>query len=90
MIRAQREATSKVQVFGFTLAEIFCIQIFNVTLFNHLYRSKEMTRDQISGFFKKLSKNAGVKISAHRFRHKLATDLSNKQRSPKDTSYCQI
>ena len=36
-----------------------------------------MTEDQLSGFFRNLSDKSNIAISSHRFRHRLATDLSN-------------
>ena len=60
------------------------IQVFNVTLFNHRYSGNNMTTEQLSGFFRNLSNNTNIKGSAHRFRHRLATDLANQNGNIKD------
>ena len=59
-------------------------QVFNVTLFNPKYSGKKMTEEQLSGFFRNLSRNTNIKCSAHRFRHRLATDLVNQKGNIKD------
>ncbi len=53
-------------------------------MFNHRYSGTRMTSEQLSGFFRNLSKNTKVKGSAHRFRHRLATDLVNKKGNIRD------
>ena len=58
-------------------------QIFNITLFNPRYQGDEMTVEQISGFFRNLSKKLGFKLSPHRFRHRLASELVNKKEDVK-------
>ena len=62
-------------------------QVFNVTLFNSRYHGKKMTKEQLSGFFKNLSRKTKIKCSAHRFRHRLATDLVNQKGNIKDVQY---
>ncbi len=52
-------------------------QVFNVTLFNLNYSGSEMTREQVSGFFRNLSQKSGIQVSTKRFRHQLATELAN-------------
>lgn len=54
-------------------------QLFNVNLFSE--RTKRTTMDtwQVEGFFKRLSRCCGSRMTPHRFRHSLATDL---MRSP--------
>ncbi|MGI3745926.1 MAG: site-specific integrase [Janthinobacterium lividum] len=50
-------------------------QLFNVNRFSMHYRSAIMNIDQIEGMYKKLSQEIGIRMSPHRFRHTLATDL---------------
>lgn len=50
-------------------------QLFNVNRFSMHYRSKTMNIDQIEGMYKKLSNAVGTRMTPHRFRHTLATDL---------------
>ena len=52
-------------------------QVFNITLFNARYKANNMNEEHIAKFFTKLSKIANFKVSAHRFRHSLATKLAN-------------
>jgi site-specific recombinase XerD len=58
-------------------------QAFNVTLFNQNYSGKNMSREQVSGFFRNLSKKSGIQVSTKRFRHRLATDLANNNENMK-------
>lgn len=51
-------------------------QVFNVTLFNPSYVGNQMTVDQVSGTFQRLSKITGIRISPHRLRHTLATEVA--------------
>lgn len=51
-------------------------QVFNVTLFNPHYVGKQMTVDQVSGTFQRLSIATGIRISPHRLRHTLATEVA--------------
>lgn len=55
--------------------DISALQVFNVTLFNDRYMHDVMTEEQLSGFFRRLSRTLGKTISPHRFRHTLATKL---------------
>lgn len=50
-------------------------QLFNVNRFSKHYRGEVMNLDQIEGMYKKLTKTTGVRMTPHRFRHTLATDL---------------
>lgn len=53
-------------------------QVFNITLFNPAYSGDEMTEEQISDFYQRLKSrhgHDGIRISAHRFRHRFATEL---------------
>ena len=50
-------------------------QIFNVNRFSSHYRSKVMNIDQVEGMYRKLIEKMGVRMTPHRFRHTLATDL---------------
>ena len=52
-------------------------QVFNITLFNSKYHGSITTVDQISGFYKRLTKNTSLTVSPHRFRHTMATQLGN-------------
>ena len=54
-------------------------QVFNITYFNQKFAGKYLTINQISGFFRNLSKKIGAKCSPHRFRHRIATELTNNQ-----------
>ena len=58
-------------------------QVFNITLFNPRYLGEEMTEAQVSGFFRNLSEKLGFKLSTHRFRHRLASELVNKKEDVK-------
>lgn len=50
-------------------------QLFNVNLFSVRHQCKVMNMDQLSAFFKKLSAKAPQRISAHRLRHTIATEM---------------
>lgn len=50
-------------------------QLFNVNRFSRHYRSKVMNIDQIESMYKKVTQAIGVRMTPHRFRHTLATDL---------------
>jgi integrase len=50
-------------------------QLFNVNRFSRHYRSKVMNIDQVEGMYRKLTTALGVRMTPHRFRHTLATDL---------------
>lgn len=50
-------------------------QLFNVNRFSIHYRSTVMNIHQVEGMFKKLTNAFGVRMTPHRFRHTLATDL---------------
>ena len=50
-------------------------QVFQVSLFHPRYKHGLMTEAQLSGFFRRLSEHSGVRISSHRMRHTLATEL---------------
>ena len=52
-------------------------QVFNITLINTRYKTNEMNTEHVAKFFTKLSKITKFKVSAHRFRHTLATTLAN-------------
>jgi site-specific recombinase XerD len=43
-----------------------------------------MTSEQLSGFFGNLQKKSNINISAHRFRHRLASDLIKNNNRVKD------
>ncbi|MFC0323698.1 tyrosine-type recombinase/integrase [Gallibacterium melopsittaci] len=51
-------------------------QLFNLNNFSSVTRNKgNMTTDQLSHYFGKISKELGVSLSPHKFRHTLATNL---------------
>jgi integrase len=50
-------------------------QLFNVNRFSRHYRSKVMNIDQVEGMYRKLTAEVGTRMTPHRFRHTLATDL---------------
>lgn len=50
-------------------------QLFNVNRFSHRHRLQWMNKNQISSFFERLSNHCGARITPHRFRHTLGTDL---------------
>lgn len=50
-------------------------QLFNVNRFSTHYYGEKMNIDQIEGMYRKLTKALGVRMTPHRFRHTLATDL---------------
>ena len=54
-------------------------QVFNVTLYHPKYKGNKMTEEQVSGFFQRLSKALGAKISSHRLRHTMATELARQE-----------
>ena len=67
------------EIFGHEDKDIASQQVFNITYFNQKYTGNFLTINQISGFFRNLSKKIGAKCSPHRFRHKIATELTNNQ-----------
>lgn len=50
-------------------------QLFNVNRFSRHYKRREMNSDQVEAMYKKLIDKLGVRMTPHRFRHTLATDL---------------
>lgn len=50
-------------------------QLFNVNRFSAYHRSKYMNSNQVERVFQRMSHNLGFKVSPHRFRHTLATDM---------------
>ncbi len=50
-------------------------QLFNVNRFSIHYRSVVMNTDQVEGMYRKLIVKFGVRMTPHRFRHTIATDL---------------
>lgn len=56
-------------------------QVFNIDLHLHgLAISESLDVDQVSQFFRRLSERTGIKISAHRLRHRAATELTRVSR----------
>ncbi len=54
--------------------------VFDITRLNTRYVKNErggMKPEAITGFFKRLAKNTGLRVGAHRFRHTFATMLCN-------------
>ena len=53
--------------------------VFDIALFNPNYKCEDrITESTISNFFKRLSIKTGVRVSAHRMRHTMATELASK------------
>ena len=53
--------------------------VFDIVLFNPKYKCKDrITESTVSNFFKRLSIKTGIRISAHRMRHTMATELASK------------
>lgn len=50
-------------------------QLFNVNRFSSHYKRETMDINQIESMYKKLTKLVGTRMTPHRFRHTLATDL---------------
>ncbi len=50
-------------------------QLFNVNRFSRHFHGKEMNIDQVESMYGKLTHKIGVRMTPHRFRHTLATDL---------------
>lgn len=50
-------------------------QLFNVNRFSEYYRRETMDINQIESMYKKLTRLVGTRMTPHRFRHTLATDL---------------
>jgi integrase len=50
-------------------------QLFNVNRFSRRHRRSEMDINQVEHFFKRLSGFCGDKVTPHRFRHTLGTEL---------------
>lgn len=50
-------------------------QLFNVNRFSHHYRRQIMNTDQVEAMYRKLLKRFETRMTPHRFRHTLATDL---------------
>lgn len=54
--------------------------LFQICRLNKRYKDDgkgKMRAESVTGFFKRLSRNTGLKVGAHRFRHTLATALCN-------------
>lgn len=51
-------------------------QLFNITRLNPKYAGEVMSEGQLSGFFRRLSNKLGFKISPHRLRHTMATEIA--------------
>ncbi len=52
-------------------------QVFNITKVSSRYKGNKMTEEHVSQLFVKWSKKIGIQISAHRFRHTVATRIAN-------------
>lgn len=50
-------------------------QLFNVNVFSDRHSRKTMDMNQLSSFFKRLSRHSPERISPHRLRHTIATEL---------------
>jgi site-specific recombinase XerD len=51
-------------------------QVFNLAIFNKNIKNDIISTEYLSSYFKRLSKKAGFKISPHRFRHTMATEIA--------------
>lgn len=51
-------------------------QVFNVTLYHHRFKGTTMTVDQLTGTFERLSNATKIRITPHRLRHTMATELA--------------
>jgi integrase len=51
-------------------------QVFRIQLFNARFAGTEMSPEQAGGAFKKLSQVLGERITPHRLRHTMATELA--------------
>ena len=60
--------------------EQFCKRfVFDIELFNPKFKCKDrITESTVSNFFKRLSIKTGIRVSAHRMRHTMATELASK------------
>ena len=56
--------------------------VFHLQLFNANFSGFGLTRHQIEGFFKKLTKISGEPVSAHRLRHTMATLIAQSGDNP--------
>jgi integrase len=56
--------------------------VFRLHLFNPKFSGFGLTKHQIEGFFKKLSKLSGERISVHRLRHTMATLVAQSGETP--------
>ena len=52
-------------------------QVFNITRFNSRYHGSLTNVDQVSGFYKRLTKKMGITVSTHRLRHTMASQIGN-------------
>lgn len=50
-------------------------QLFNVNRFSNHYRGQTMNTNQVEAMYKKISEQIGVRMTPHRFRHTIASDL---------------
>lgn len=51
--------------------------VFNVSLYAKRYKGDQLTIEQITRFYQRLSKKIGCKVSCRRLRHSFATTLAN-------------
>lgn len=76
----ERLLNRTIKVTGLQPAYLQTHQVFNVTLFSKRYKGTEITPDQVSQFFRRLSNHLGERISAHMVRHTCSTALTNIRR----------
>ncbi|RML56259.1 putative integrase XerC, partial [Pseudomonas amygdali pv. morsprunorum] len=50
-------------------------QIFNVNRFSGHYSRPQMNADQVEAMYKKLTAMTGVRMTPHRFRHTIASEM---------------
>ena len=53
--------------------------VFDIELFNSKFKCEDRIKEStVSNFFKRLSLKTGIRVSAHRMRHTMATELASK------------
>ena len=53
--------------------------VFDIELFNSKFKCEDRVKEStVSNFFKRLSIKSGIRVSAHRMRHTMATELASK------------
>ncbi|KPX48645.1 putative integrase XerC [Pseudomonas syringae pv. helianthi] len=50
-------------------------QVFNINRFSGRYKREHMNSDQVEAMYKKLTNMTGTRMTPHRFRHTIASEL---------------